>query len=519
MRPSFCYRTPGSRLIAVTFMGFLIMTTGCTKKFDALNTDPTTFSGLTPATIPNAFAKAEYQGIYGDPGIYELARALFPDLWSQFFANADPGVKSDRYVIVQDWIISQWSSVYTVTWPTLKQVLDATSKTQPEANAIAKIWKAYIFHYHTDFYGPVPYFQAGTGLLSIPYDSQQDIYNDLFLTLDSAVAVLKSADQSLTPFGTNDLIFHGNIPQWIKLANTLHLRLALRISKSDPGKAQQEAEKAVAAGVMSSNDDNAFMDVGPNSVNGLNQMSPWENARMSASMESYLKGYADPRMAEYYSPAADGLYHGLRNGLSAAQLSASPQNNPDNTSNVGPRYGLDQQNTNKLTVMYSAESFFLRAEGALNGWNMGGNAQDLYEQGITTSLQQWGFTDPTVIQNYIQNTATPVALTDYLNSPAVASIPVKFGATEAIQREQIATQKYLSLFPDGIEAWAEVRRTGYPRLYPVANSDNPDVTAPNMISRFGFLDYEYQTNGKAVQAAIPLLNGPDNASTRVWWNK
>lgn len=499
--------------------GLLTMTVGCTKRFDELNTDPTTFSGLTAATIPNAFAKAEYQGIYGDPGIYELARALFPDLWSQFFANVDPNIKSDRYVIVQDWIISQWSSVYTVTWPTLKQVIEATEKTQPEANAVAKIWKAYIWHYQTDFYGPVPYFQAGKGSLSIPYDSQEAIYDDLFKTLDTAIAVLEGANQALTPYGSNDLIFHGSIPAWKKLANSLRLRLALRISKVDAGRAEQEAVKAVTSGVMAGNGDNAFMDVGPNSVNGLNQMSPWEGARMSASMESYLKGYNDPRMTEYYSPAADGLYHGVRNGLTAAQLAASSMNSPDNTSNVGPRYSPDSQTTNKLTVMYAAETYFLRAEGALNGWNMGDNAKNLYEQGIRLSMQQWGVTDNTAIDNYIQGTSTPIALSDYLNSPAVASIPVKFGATEAIQRQQIATQKYISLFPDGIEAWAEVRRTGWPVLYPVANSENAEVTAPNMISRFDFLDYEYQTNGKAVQAAIPLLGGEDKANTKVWWNK
>lgn len=150
---------------------------------------------------------------------------------------------------------------------------------------------------------------------------------------------------------------------------------------------------------------------------------------------------------------------------------------------------------------------------------MGGTAQDLYEQGIRVSLQQWGVTDATAINNYINSVSTPAALNDYLNSGAVANIPVKFGATEAIQRQQIGTQKYLALFPDGIEAWAEVRRTGFPVLYPVANSENPDVVAPSMISRFNFLDYEYQTNGKAVQAAIPLLNGPDKASTKVWWNQ
>ena len=175
-------------LLAVYF----IITAGCTKKFDELNTDPTTFSSLTPATIPNAFAKAEYQGIYGDPGIYELARALFPDYWCQFYADGG-GAPSDRYVIVQDWIISQWNSVYTVTWPTLKQVIEATQNTDPGENAIAKIWKAYVFHYQTDYYGPVPYFQAGTGQLSIPYDSQQDIYYNFFNTLDSAVTTLKGA--------------------------------------------------------------------------------------------------------------------------------------------------------------------------------------------------------------------------------------------------------------------------------------------------------------------------------------
>jgi hypothetical protein len=509
--------------LAGLLIGSILVTgSGCTKKFAALNTDPTTFSSLTPSLIPQAFARAEYEGLYGDPGIYELARSLFPDLWSQFFANADQGVQSDRYVIIQDWIISQWNIVYTINWPTLKQVIDATASDDPAGNAIAKVWKVYMFHLNTDFYGPIPYSQAGTGLLSIPYDSQQDIYHDFFNLLDSAVTTLGAADPSVHPFGNNDLIFHGDVTKWLKLANTLRLRLALRISQIEPALAQQEAEKSVTSGVMTLNSDNALMDVTPNSPNGLSQLSPWENMRMSASMESYLKGYSDPRMSVYYAPAvSDTQYHSVRNGLSAAQLAnANPGNTGNNLSNIGNQWVNDVEGTNMpLTVMYSAEAWFLRAEGALNGWNMNGTAQALYEQGITNSLQQWGVSDNTTIQNYISSTATPVAPNDYLNSPAVASIPVKFGATAAIQRQQILTQKYFALFPDGIEAWAEIRRTGYPILYPVANSDNPDLTPSQMISRFTFVDYEYQTNGKAVQAAIPLLNGPDKASTHLWWNK
>ena len=133
---------------------------GCTKKFDEINTDPTTFSSLTPSTIPNAFAKAEYQGIYGDPGIYQLARNLYVDLWSQYYATIDPGVSPDRYVQRKDWEFYQWLSMYSSAYPTLKQVIEATEGTDIPANAVAKVWKVYIFHSCTDFFGPVPYFQC-----------------------------------------------------------------------------------------------------------------------------------------------------------------------------------------------------------------------------------------------------------------------------------------------------------------------------------------------------------------------
>jgi len=109
-------------------------------------------------------------------------------------------------------------------------------------------------------------------------------------------------------------------------------------------------------------------------------------------------------------------------------------------------------------------------------------------------------------------------LDDFLTSPAVSGIPVKFGATESLQRQQILTQKWIALYPDGIEAWAELRRTGYPEIYPVVSSDNPDVQPGDMIRRIPFLDYEKEKNAEAVEVAGQLLNGDDKASTRVWWN-
>jgi hypothetical protein len=516
------------RCLAIPVISFcLLIMYSCTKRFDQLNTNPTSFSPLPPAAIPKALARAQYEGVYGDPGGYELIHSLFTDLWSQYFADAG-GAPTDRYAINQDWIISQWNLTYTVNWPTLKLVIDATEGKSLAANAIAKIWKVYIFHQNSDIYGPIPYFQAGLGTLSIPYDSQESIYIDFFKTLDSANTALKTADTTQSPFGTDDMIYHGNIVKWMKFGNSLRLRLALRVSEIDPQMAQLQAEAAVANGVMLSTDDDAFVDVtsNPNSDNGLCDEAPWENMRMSASMESYLKGFNDPRMQQYYSPAdQDGQYHGLRNGLAPTDVTnavvvGGQYNGAVNLSNINLiRWNPLTDGTTKLNVMYAAESYFLKAEGALNGWNMGGNAIDFYNQGIALSMQQWGITDNTVILNYVNGTSTPAALSDYLNSPAVSNIPVKFAPDAPTERQQISTQKWLAIFPDGIEAWAEIRRTGFPKLYPILHSDNPDVSTTDIIRRIPFLDYEKATNGAAVQAAVSLLSGPDKASTHVWWNK
>jgi hypothetical protein len=137
-------------------------------------------------------------------------------------------------------------------------------------------------------------------------------------------------------------------------------------------------------------------------------------------------------------------------------------------------------------------------------------------------MRQWGITDATVINNYINSTSTPVAPQDFLNSPAMTNIPVKFDeANINVAREQIATQKWLALFPDGAEAWADYRRSRYLKLYPVANSENPDITNPSTqwIRRIPFLQSEILNNGPEVEKAKALLGGPDKVTTPLWWDK
>ncbi|WP_128546467.1 SusD/RagB family nutrient-binding outer membrane lipoprotein [Larkinella soli] len=507
------------KALAITCMTVpVIWSISCTDKFEEINTDKTKISVIGKSEIPYLFAKAQSSGTLS-AYVYQVGQNLFSDQYAQYFACVATYFPSDRFVIRMDWLSGPWNSIYTEAVPQMKTILENTDASSAE-NAITNIWWVWVFHRWTDHIGPIPYFKAGEPAQSVPYDSQQAIYDDFFKRLDAATTVLKGKTGE-KPFGAFDLIYGGDVAKWIKFANTLRLRLALRISKVDPAKAKAQAEAAVAGGVLTTSpDEDALVkrSAKGNDFNGLSIMSDWNEFRMSASMESVLKGYDDPRMPVYFLPAVKtNTFEGLRNGLTATQLT-DPSNTADYNSHVGQRWtsaGLETPQN----VMAVAEAYFLRAEGAVNGWNMGGTAKDFYEKGIENSMKQWGIADAAAIKAYQASTKTPVAPNDFLKSPALSNVPVAWGATEAVQREQIATQKWLALFPDGFEGWAEYRRTRYPKLYPVANSDNPDIPAGGVLRRIPFLDVERQTNSAEVIKAAGLLGGPDKVTTPLWWDK
>jgi len=496
---------------------FATMLLGCTGNFEEINTDETKIEEMNLENIAFFFANAVNYGSIQDIGTYNIIPQWHQDFWVQYFTPVGTS-PTDRFDVLQ-WFFFHWDGVYYHTLPHLNKIIEITEGVDMPANAVAKVWKVYSMHILTDLYGPVPYFEAGKGELRTSYDSQEEVYNDFFVLLDEAVTGLKEADPGARPFGDEDVIYSGDPGKWIKFANSLRLRLALRISYVNPAKAKTEAEKAVAGGVMTDVADDAMIRVSPTSQNPLNFIAAWNSMCMSGAMESYMKGYNDPRMQEYYSPNANGLYHGIPNGLVERDWTLQPYKTMDSLNNCGPRFSPDLMNENPYYVMYAAESYFLRAEGALNNWNMGGSAKDLYEQGIRTSMRQWGISAAARINDYISNTATPVPLNDYFNTPAVSDIPVAFSADPAIQLQQIMTQKWLALFPDACESWSELRRTGFPELYPIKTSSNPDVAPNSMIRRIPFVSTERDMNAEAVLEATTLLGpGGDKAGTRVWWN-
>lgn len=500
---------------------FLVSTSSCTKKFEERNADPTRVTALKPNDVLALMTSAEYEGLYG-AWSYQISQGLFADQYCQYFAGTQPSFDSHRYVMHQSWFQEQFARTYLGSIPALFTIINNTKGGKaPTLNAIARTWKVFVLSRATDYYGPIPYSQIGSANTSIGYDSQKDVYTDFFKELTEAAADLKNNISVTTPsFGTADRIYGGDLKQWLKFCNTLRLRLALRISSVEPAKAKTEAEAAVAGGVIEMVAEEAEFKVNGDLFNPFGLQSGWNEFRMSATMESVLKGYNDPRLGKYFQPAIkDGQYHGVRNGMIPAEQN-NPQNNYDAASNVAPALTPDGKNSANINVMRAAESYFLKAEGALNGWNMGGGtAKDYYEMGIKAAMQSWGITNAVAVNAYINGTSIPVALNDYFNTPALTDIPVKWSTDAEKQREQIGTQKWLAIFPDGHEAWANMRRSNYPKIFPLIHSDNPDVPANKMINRLVFVDADRVVNGEAVKAAEALLGGPDKASTPLWWDK
>ena len=227
-------------------------------------------------------------------------------------------------------------------------------------------------------------------------------------------------------------------------------------------------------------------------------------------MDAYLNGFNDPRISVFFQPNMYGEYRGLRNGHKNGDVFKG------NT-------GLSKPNILQGTPyvwMTAAEVYFLRAEGALKGWNMNGNAEDLYNAGIRASFQQHGVKG---VESYLASTKTPAKYPGFRSSPsapAPSNITVAWSEdSEVEQLEQIITQKWIAMYPLGQEAWSEFRRTGYPKLYEIVNNESGGVISSSMqIRRVPFPNSEYQGNKEEVEKAITLLGGPDNGATRLWWD-
>jgi hypothetical protein len=317
--------------------------------------------------------------------------------------------------------------------------------------------------------------------------------------------------RDMAPF---DKVYGSDFSRWVKYANSLKLRIALRICYANPVLAQQKAEEVVRhpIGPMSGNGDNAENPYPQHPI--WTTVVNWGDSRPCADIVSYMLGYDDPRISKYFTPTtlegAVDKYLGLRTGY------ALPQTTSRYSSSTYAR-------TDKTLWMPAAETAFLKAEGALKGWDMGGSAREFYEQGIRLSFEQWGASGA---DTYLENaTATPADFNDpdpEVAAKAISTITIKWEESAGYETklERLITQKWIAMYPLGQEAWSDNRRTGYPRFFPVlVNAGDDPALTTRLASRIPFPPSEKDNNTANYEGAVRLLGGPDNYSTRLWWDK
>lgn len=532
MKYSFKIKTLGVALIAGSILS------SCTGDFDEINKDPNSLTEdqLDPSMAGPAFATALYAGIHNgaaettgwadDQGTWGIATGI---LSSSFIHYLSSGYGTERNDY-SGYEARGWTRFYTIAVPSLNYAFKA-AEGNAEATAVLKIWKVYMFNQMVDLYGPIPYSEAGNGKEKVAYDSVESIYEDFFKLLNESNAVLGGTSSStIAAFQGTDRVYQGSVEKWRVFGNSLRLRLALRISDVQPDKAKTEAEAAVAAGVMQNNDYSAYFQVSSVTPNNLNMVVGGWGYKMTASMESLLLGYSDPRLQKWFSPGKTGLYIGRPSGYLRGYFTQvqnedfSPFN--EAVLGLGPNAGsAPLSNSKNIEILMASENYFSRAEGALNGWNMGGSAQALYEQGIRLSMAQWGITDAAAVNSYIAGTSLPTAPNVNTLYPGLVSesipvkLPVAWSASAADQRTQIAVQKYLAIFPESWEAFADLRRSDAKVIYQPLNTDNSDAgVGKSLIKRVIYTTNEYSANKAAVEDGIVKLGGPDTGGTRLWWD-
>jgi hypothetical protein len=326
--------------------------------------------------------------------------------------------------------------------------------------------------------GDLPYTQAlkGDSVLQPTYDKQSDIYNDLLSQLSTAAGLI---DPTGVGFASGDLVYAGDMTEWKKLANSLRLRLAMHLQKANPTKAASEAAAAVAAGVFTSNDDNAGLsylagnpDQNPIYTNHLGR----DDYGMSQTLVDSLSspGRQDPRLPFYAMPNDTGAYVGLPNGLNDGEGMPLKY-----VSRYGAYWRM-QPDANMYFMTY-AEVLLLQAEAAERGW-IAGNAATLYADGIRASMEEHGVANADI--------AT------YLARPAV----IYAGGATGLQ--QIAYELWVGLYMNGMEAWNEWRRTQWPPLLPGPRAAKNAGVLNAIPERMPYDDQELVLNNANVTAAV-----------------
>lgn len=552
-----------SKYITIIMMACALFFASCSDEYmENMNTDPS-----KAATIdPNAQLTTAQLQTYGDLSMMEIYRNYHYAFTQQLMGCWNTTNYGGRHTLDNNEMSRIWTSFYTQS---LKNIIDAQYRTAEDAekvniNSVLRIYRVYLMSIITDTYGDAPFSEAGLGFLegkfNPKYDKQEDIYNAFFLELEDAVNKIDPTKDKVT----GDLIYAGDVTKWQQLANSLRLRFAMRISNVNPTKAQTEFENALAAngGVITDASSDALIkymtiafSFGQEAYsdyrgNSLSQLlfgnDPANNpSYLCSTFFNQLYNSGDPRTFKISRCYYDGLMSATSpdNRVDITQemiekgIAFSPRdpgayswepwptgydsdicaelavNNPSVTATmareVEPKLANNfLKSDNPGVVMTSAEVKFLMAEATVKKWNVGSvSAEDLYKQGVRAAIDF-------LTDNYGCTATTDAEFDAFIQDKGA------FGHTDNQKLEAINTQAWILHFTNPAECWANVRRSGYPKLKsPAEYGFGQYLTGGTEIPvRLCYPVLESSYNKKSYNEAIERMGGTDNWHSLLWWD-
>ena len=552
-----------SKYITIITMACALFFASCSDEcMENMNTDPS-----KAATIdPNAQLTTAQLQTYGDLSMMEIYRNYHYAFTQQLMGCWNTTNYGGRHTLDNNEMSRIWTSFYTQS---LKNIIDAQYRTAEDAekvniNSVLRIYRVYLMSIITDTYGDAPFSEAGLGFLegkfNPKYDKQEDIYNAFFLELEDAVNKIDPTKDKVT----GDLIYAGDVTKWQQLANSLRLRFAMRISNVNPTKAQTEFENALAAngGVITDASSDALIkymtiafSFGQEAYsdyrgNSLSQLlfgnDPANNpSYLCSTFFNQLYNSGDPRTFKISRCYYDGLMSATSpdNRVDITQemiekgIAFSPRdpgayswepwptgydsdicaelavNNPSVTATmareVEPKLANNfLKSDNPGVVMTSAEVKFLMAEATVKKWNVGSvSAEDLYKQGVRAAIDF-------LTDNYGCTATTDAEFDAFIQGRGT------FGHTDNQKLEAINTQAWILHFTNPAECWANVRRSGYPKLKsPAEYGFGQYLTGGTEIPvRLCYPVLESSYNKKSYNEAIERMGGTDNWHSLLWWD-
>ncbi|MBC7923021.1 MAG: SusD/RagB family nutrient-binding outer membrane lipoprotein [Ferruginibacter sp.] len=504
----------------------------CTEDFEEINENPNNPVVVNPDFLLTT-SQFETLNLYGGT----MNRVVFFNYTHHFSGFQG---EFQRYTYNNTENNTYWENTYINCLQPLHQIELAYQDNPAYRNrvTIARIWKAYIFSNAVSIWGGIPKSLALNGDPRVPYEKEEDIYYALLDELKALAEAIDPAGDKYTAVA--DKIYGGDLPRWRKFANTLRLRLAMRISNEAPNGNPQVARQVVAEvsqdaqSTLTSQAETAAATWGTTS----DAWSPLYDRAvynytanlatipvLNESLVYHTLPYGDPRLGVYGQPVRLGPQRGKYFGQNISY--GGGDEFAGGTPN--PHRGLKQENYSPIGALFLkpdaeyvflsyAESCLLKAEAALKGWWQGGDAQQYYYEGIGASFNRYGL--------------TPAQATTYQNTPGIkwgtasdtTGRKAAFGDWLGISSSyvpagdyfrQIVMQHWLAIPGQGVDAWALLRRTRVLEFQPQFDTYSGDYAyLPN---RLLYPADEYQTNSAEVQKAAAWLSGPDNLTTKLWF--